>query len=96
MQKIIRQKKDGTFSLCAAKEENVGKKRCDHVPGGASFVVEVSEEKSGVIVDVPSGFEALDPIKKKAVILSFLDELRPCDKQEIEEVLARARQMRYE
>jgi intergrase/recombinase len=37
---VMRPRKDGTgYSLCVAKEENVGKRRCVHILTDASFEV---------------------------------------------------------
>ena len=51
---VMRTRKDGGMSICYAKEENVGKKKCCHVLDDAA--IEVRREKGINFIDITGKF----------------------------------------
>lgn len=91
----MRQTVDGDFSPCAAaSEENVGKRRCKHVPGGVKFEVEVNTIKRGLKeVIISDNYAELDNRDKLTVVKKFASTLEPISKEDLKSVLDELRTM---
>lgn len=90
--KVIRQTKDGDFTPCSAAEENVGKRRCNHVPNSTSFKVQVNKlNRNTQEIIVSDEYDELDKRDKKAVISKFISDLEPINKKELNNILEQIR-----
>lgn len=91
---VMRELKTGGFSPCVAKEENVGKRRCNHVPSNLSF--KLKRDKLGTRLErvvIPQEF--LDMAKKDKVkfAASLVDTLEPVNKQKADKVVKQLREL---
>lgn len=90
----MRERKDGGFSPCVAKEENVGKRRCNHIPGNVSFKLKTDKlGKSLTEVKIPQDF--IDMAKKDKVkfATSLVDTLEPISKAKAEKAIKELRNL---
>lgn len=91
----MRQKKDGTgFSPCASAEENIGKRKCNHLAETISFNVQVEKIDSHVKeITVSPDYEKLDKRDKKVVVQKFISNLEPIDKDTADSLIATLRDL---
>ena len=92
---VMRELKDGSgFSACRASEENVGKRRCNHVHSSVSFNVQVNKVDSHIKeVIISDDYDKLDKRDKGTVVKTFIYSLEPLDGDQAEDIIAQLRQM---
>lgn len=91
---VIRELKTGGFSPCAAKEENVGKRRCNHIPSDVSFKLKTDKlGKSLKEVTIPQEF--IDMAKKDKVkfATSLVDTLEPISQAKADKAIKELRNL---
>lgn len=86
--RVMRPTKDGGVSFCSASEENVGKRRCNHVGGDVKFNVEVNNISRGMTeVVISDEYNSLEEEDKVEVIKEFISTLQPVSKKKVNSVL---------
>jgi hypothetical protein len=90
--RTIRELEDGGYSFCSASEENVGKRRCKHIPGSVSFEVQVNkvDGRHSEIV-IPEEFTNMTKQEKLAVVNKFVENLKPIDEETAEQIISEIR-----
>lgn len=92
---VMRQTSEGDFSPCAAAEENVGKRRCNHLPGDSNkFEVQINKIDGRVKeVVISEDYNELDKRDKVTVVKKFVSTLEPISKKDLDLVLKELRAM---
>lgn len=92
---VMRKLKDGSgYSECRSSEENVGKRRCNHVHSSVSFNVQVNKVGSRVKeVIVSDDYNMLEKRDKETVVKTFISSLTPIDENKAESILEQLRKM---
>lgn len=91
---VIRELKTGGYSPCAAKEENVGKRKCKHIPDSVSF--ELKKDKLGKHLEeitIPQDFVDMPKKDKVKFATSLVDTLEPISKQKANSVVNKLREL---
>lgn len=91
----MRELKDGSgYSECRSSEENVGKRRCNHVHSSVSFNVQVNKiGRSVKEVVVSDDYNKLEKRDKETVVKAFISSLTPIDEEKAESILKQLRNM---
>lgn len=93
--RVMRPTKDGGVSYCSSSEENVGKRRCNHVPGDVKFNVEVNKLSHGLTeVVISDEYNDLDEDNRVEVIKEFVSTLEPISKKKLNTVLSQLSKMK--
>lgn len=92
---VMRELKDGSgYSECRSSEENVGKRRCNHVHSSVSFNVQVNKVGPRVKeVIVSDDYNKLEKRDKETVVKTFISSLTPIDEDKAESILEQLRKM---
>lgn len=92
---VMRELADGSgFSPCSASDENVGKRRCNHIPSSVKFTVQVN--KIGPRVNdivISDDYAKLDKRDKQQVVKKFVKSLAPIDKDTADNIISQLRDM---
>lgn len=88
--KVLRPTKEGGLSYCSVQDdENVGKRRCNHIPGSIKFNVEVNQISRGLKeVVISEDYEQLDDEDRIEVIKKFTNTLKPVSQKKLDQVLS--------
>lgn len=94
-QVVMRPLKDGSgYSPCSASEENVGKRRCNHVHSSVSFNVKVEKVGSRIEeITVSDDYDKLDKRDKTVVVEKFIQSLPEIDQNTADSILSQLRGM---
>lgn len=93
--KVMRPTKDGGVSFCSSSEDNVGKRRCNHIPGDVKFNVEVNQISHGLTeVVISDEYNELDEDNRVEVIKEFITTLKPISKKKLNSVLDQLSEMK--
>ena len=91
---VLRERKDGGYSPCKAKEEDVGKRKCCHVPGTVSFELKVNEiDKHLKEVIVPKDFTDMQHKDKVKFVSEVAKTLKPAKKELLDEAIEKLRSL---
>lgn len=91
---IMRELKTGGYSPCHAKEENIGKRRCNHIHSSVTFNVQVNKIDSRVQeVVISDDYDKLDKRDKEKVVKTFISSLQPIDESKADSILEQLRDM---
>ena len=92
---VMRELKDGSgYSECRSSEENVGKRRCNHVHSSVSFNVQVNKVGPRVKeVIVSDDYNKLEKRDKETVVKTFISSLTPINEDKAESILEQLRKM---
>lgn len=88
----IRETKDGDFTPCRAQEENIGKKKCNHLKSSVTFEVRVNKVGRGIkTIEVSDEYERMDKRDKKQVISKFISDLAPVEDAKVDKIIEELR-----